>query len=195
MIASTFWASITGLTLNDWKAFVRVARCFQHCRKVSARYAARNAEHQHRSADCEGNADQVVKAAEAELAKITLLQEDLAKTVHQLANNSRSLQRRLPKLELDEFQFHTKIREELAPKLRATRTSYSELADKRAEVREALGLYQTLMDLEDRRTALELEEAEAVRRQHTGCRFAAISLDKFSTVVRHILQTWHFPNG
>ena len=118
-------------------------------------------EHQHRSADCEGNADRVVKAAEAELAKITLLQEDLAKTVHQLANGSAQPAATLArKLELDEFQLHTKIREELAPNLRATRTSYSELADKR-EVREALGLYQTLMDLEDRRTALELEEAEA----------------------------------
>ena len=152
-------------------------------------------EHQHRSADCEGNADQVVKAAEAELAKITLLQEDLAKTVHQLANESRSLQRRLPKLELDEFQLHTKIREELAPNLRATRTSYSELADKRAEVREALGLYQTLMDLEDRRTALELEEAEASGGNTPDAGLPAASLDKFSTVVQHILQTWHFPKA
>lgn len=152
-------------------------------------------EHQHRSADCEGNADQVVKAAEAELAKITLLQEDLAKTVHQLANKSRSLQRRLPKLELDEFQLHTKIREELAPNLRATRTSYSELADKRAEVREALGLYQTLMDLEDRRTALELEEAEASGGNTPDAGLPAASLDKFSTVVQHILQTWHFPKA
>ena len=41
------------------------------------------------------------------------------------------------------------------------RTSYSELAEKRGEVREALGLYQTLKDFEDRRASLELEEAEA----------------------------------
>jgi hypothetical protein len=152
-------------------------------------------EHQHRSADCEGNADQVVQAAEAELAKITLLQEDLAKTVHQLANESRSLRRRLPKLELEEFQLHTKIREELAPNLRATRTSYSELADKRAEVREALGLYQTLKDLEDRRTALELEEAEASGGNTPDAGLPAGSLDKFSTFVQHILQTWHFPKA
>ena len=49
-------------------------------------------EHQHRSADCEGNADQVVKAAEAELGKIALLQEDLAETVRQLTSESRGLQ-------------------------------------------------------------------------------------------------------
>ena len=67
-------------------------------------------------------------------------------------HESRSLERRLPKLEVDVFEVNTKIQEELAPKLRAARTSYAELADKRGEVREALGLYQSLKDLEDRRT-------------------------------------------
>jgi hypothetical protein len=152
-------------------------------------------EHQHRSADCEGNADQVVKAAEAELGKVALLQDDLANTVRQLTSESRSLQRRLPKLETDEFQLNTKIQEELAPNLRAMRTSYSELAEKRGEVREALGLYQTLKDLEDRRNALELEEAEASGGNTPDAGLPTASLDKFSTVVQHILQTWHFPNA
>jgi hypothetical protein len=113
--------------------------------------------HQHRSEDCEGNADQVVMAAEAELGKIGALQEDLAQTVRQLATESRNLQNRIPKLEADVFAVNTQIQEDLAPKLRAARTSYAELADKRAEVREALGLFQSLKDLEDRRTKLELE--------------------------------------
>lgn len=152
-------------------------------------------EHQHRSADCEGNADQVVKAAEAELGKIALLQDDLANTIRQLTSEWRSLQRRLPKLETDEFQLNTKIQEELAPNLRAMRTSYSELAEKRGEVREALGLYQTLKDLEDRRAALEIEEAEASGGNMPDAGLPTASLDKFSTVVQHLLRTWHFPNA
>ncbi len=152
-------------------------------------------KHQHRSADCEGNADQVVKAAEAELSKVTLLQEDLAKTIRQLNTESRSLRRRVPKLETDEFQLSAKIREELAPNLRAMRTSYSELAEKRGEVREALGLYVTLKDLEDRRTALELEEAEASGGNMPDVGLPAASLDKFAAIVQHILQAWHFPNA
>jgi hypothetical protein len=152
-------------------------------------------ERQHRSIDCEGNTDQVVKAAEAELGKITLLQDDLAKTLRQLNTESRSLQRRLPKLEMDEFQLSAKLREELAPNLRAIRTSYSELAEKRGEVREALGLYETLKDLEDRRTALELEETEASAGNTPDTELPAASLDKFAAIVQHILQTWHFPNA
>jgi hypothetical protein len=151
--------------------------------------------HQHRSVDCEGNTDQVVMAAEAELSKIATLQEDLAKTVHQLSTESRSLQRRLPKLEQDVFEVSTKIEQELAPNLRAMRTTYTELADKRAEIREALGLYQTLKDLEDRRTILELEEAGAAGGNNPDANLPAASLDKFSVVVQHILQSWHFPNA
>jgi DNA repair exonuclease SbcCD ATPase subunit len=151
--------------------------------------------HQHRSDDCEGNADQIVRAAEAELEKIGALQADLAQTVRQLTTESRSLERRLPKLEMHVLEINTIIQEELAPKLRAARTSYAELADKRAEVREALGVYQNLKDLEDRRTTLEMEESEASGGNTADAGLPTDSLDKFSTVVQHILQTWHFPNA
>jgi hypothetical protein len=151
--------------------------------------------HQHRSEDCEGNADQVVKAAEAELNKIGALQQDLAQTVRQLTTESRSLQNRIPKLETDVFTVTTQIQDDLAPKLRAARTSYAELADKRAEVREALGLFDNLKDLEDRRTKLELEETEESGVSTPDAGLPTSSLDKFATVVQEILKTWHFPNA
>lgn len=151
--------------------------------------------HQHRSEGCEGNVDQVVMAAEAELDKIGALQQDLAQTVRQLATEARSLQNRIPKLEADVFSVNIQIQEDLAPKLRAARTSYAELADKRAEVREALGLFQSLKDLEDRRTKLELEEAEESGGNTPDAGLPSSSLDKFATVVQEILKAWHFPNA
>ncbi|WP_375415063.1 AAA family ATPase [uncultured Bradyrhizobium sp.] len=151
--------------------------------------------HQHRSEDCEGNADQVVIAAEAELGKIGALQQDLAQTVRQLTTESRGLQNRIPKLEADVFAVNTQIQDDLAPKLRAARTSYAELADKRAEVREALGLFENIQDLEDRRTKLELEEAEESGGNAPDAGLPTGSLDKFATVVQEILKTWHFPNA
>ena len=131
------------------------------------------------------------------MGKIALLRRRPRQTVRQLTTELRSLQRRLPKLEADEFQLHTKIQEELAPNLRAARTSYSELAEKRGEVREALGLYQTLKDLEDRRTALELEEAEVFGGNMPDAGLPAASLDKFSTIVQRSfrLGTSRMPNG
>lgn len=151
--------------------------------------------HQLRSAECEGNTEQVIKAAEAEISKISTLQEDLSKTIRQMNLESRSLERRLPELERDVFEVSSKIESELAPNLRAMRTSYADLADKRADVREALGLYQTLKNLEDRRTALELEEAKDAGGNNPDANLPTGSLDKFSSIVQHILQLWHFPNA
>jgi hypothetical protein len=151
--------------------------------------------HQHRAAECEGNTEQVVKAATAEISKIFSLQDDLTKTIRQLTAESRSLGRRMPVLEHDVSEVSTRIESELAPNLRAIRTSYAELADKRAEVREALGLYQNLKDLEDRRTALELEEAKDGGGNTPDANLPAGSLDKFSIEVQHILQSWHFPKA
>jgi len=137
----------------------------------------------------------VVKAATAEISKISSLQDDLKKTIRQLVAESRSLERRLPGLEHDVLEVSTKIESELSPNLRAIRTSYAELADKRAEVREALGLYQNLRDLEDRRTALELEEAKDGGGNTPDANLPAGSLDEFSIEVQLILQSWHFPNA
>ena len=100
----------------------------------------------------------------------------------------------MPALEQDVLEVSTKIETELAPNLRAIRTSYAELADKRAEVREALGIYQNLKDLEDRRTALELEEKDGPGNT-ADANLPASSLDKFSVEVQKILQNWHFPNA
>ncbi|MDH8447709.1 hypothetical protein QIG43_28065, partial [Klebsiella pneumoniae] len=47
------------------------------------------------------------------------------------------------------------VEEFLAPKLSTLRKSYSDFADKRAEVREALALYATVQDMERRRADLE----------------------------------------
>jgi hypothetical protein len=68
------------------------------------------------------------------------------------------------------------------------------LAEKRGEVREALGLYQTLKDLEDR-AALRSNSKKLKRLVAPDAGLPATSLDKFSTVVQSILQTWHFPNA
>jgi hypothetical protein len=73
------------------------------------------------------------------------------------------------------------------------RQTYGELADKKAEVREALGLYRTLKDLQDRKAILEAEE-EKIGGGNADTDLPSSSIDRFSTVVLEILKEWHFPN-
>jgi peptidoglycan hydrolase CwlO-like protein len=149
--------------------------------------------HQHKSEECEGNPEEIVKAARAEITKISLLQEDLAKTITQLKSEAKNLERRLPRLETNISELSSFIESQVSPNLRAMRQTYSELADKRAEVREALGLYRTLKDLQDRKAILEAEEQKAGG-GNADTDLPSSSIDRFSTVVLDLLKQWHFPN-
>uniref|UniRef100_Q07SU8 Rad50/SbcC-type AAA domain-containing protein n=1 Tax=Rhodopseudomonas palustris (strain BisA53) TaxID=316055 RepID=Q07SU8_RHOP5 len=149
--------------------------------------------HQHKSDSCEGNPEEVVLAAQAELGKIVLLQADLSKTIDQLAKESRSLQRRLPNLEGNIAELSTFIESQIAPNLRSMRQSYSELADKRAEVREALGIFRALKDLQDRKVILEAEVKNSGG-DPADSDLPSSSVHLFSTVVLGLLKEWHFPN-
>ena len=150
--------------------------------------------HQHKSEACEGNPEEVVVAARAELGKIALLQDDLSKTIDQLAKESRSLERRLPNLEGSIAELSTFIESQVSPNLRNMRQSYSELADKKAEVREALGLFRTFKDLQDRKAALEAEVKNSGG-DPADSDLPASSIHNFSTVVLELLKEWHFPNA
>jgi len=99
-------------------------------------------EHHRLKEDCDGNVDVVVAAAKAEAAKIELRQTELKDTMKTLEKEARSFERRIPKIETDLHNVSQEIETILAPKLRQLRTAYSQLADKKGEVREALGLYR-----------------------------------------------------
>jgi hypothetical protein len=148
--------------------------------------------HQHKSEDCDGNPEQVVLAAQAEMRKIHLLQDDLTKTIAQLASESKSLARRMPKLEMNIAKLASFIESQIAPNLRAMRQTYGELADKKAEVREALGLYRALKDPEDRKAALEAEDKISGGNE-ADTDLPSSSIDRFSTLILEILKEWHFP--
>jgi hypothetical protein len=149
--------------------------------------------HQHKSEDCDGNSEEVVKAAQAEIAKILLLQNDLSQTITQLNNESKLLGRRMPGLETNIAELSAFIESQIAPNLRAMRQTYGELADKKAEVREALGLYRALKDLEDRKAALEAE-VERSGGNAADTDLPSSSIDRFSTLILEMLKEWHFPN-
>ncbi|MET4296560.1 TolA-binding protein [Bradyrhizobium sp. LB8.2] len=149
--------------------------------------------HQHKGEACEGNPEEVVLAAQAELGKIALLEDDLSKTIDQLKKESRSLERRLPTLEGNIAELSTFIESQISPNLRSMRQSYSEIADKKAEVREALGLFRTFKDLQDRKAALEAEVKNSGG-DPADSDLPSSSIHRFSTVVLDLLKEWHFPN-
>ncbi len=152
-------------------------------------------EHHRSEENCDGNIDHVIEAARAEIGKIELLRRELAATVGDLKHEGANLEKKLPTVVGQLQKISNSVDELIAPKLSSLRKSYSEFADKRAEVREALSLYSTVQDIERRRADLaesaEMEKAGAL----ASSDIPATVADSFAQTVESILTEWHFPEA
>jgi hypothetical protein len=153
------------------------------------------AEHHRGNAECDGNIDTVVEAARMEMAKIDVLRGELSVTVKELRRESASFDRRMPGVVQELAGLSASVESQIAPRLAKLRASYSQFADKRSEVREALALLTTVQDIERRRADLEKSgDGEKQGTAVAGDIPTAVS-DNFAQGVETILAQWHFPDA
>lgn len=152
-------------------------------------------ENQHADAQCDGNAGLVVEAARQEIGKIEALRADLAATVRDLKRESNGFERRLAGVVEQLSAVALAVDDLISPKLSTIRRSYSEFADKRAEVRGALGLYATVQDMERRRKILEQEASDEKSGSAANSDIPTTVAYSFSKIVEGILKNWHFPEA
>lgn len=152
-------------------------------------------EHHRSQEDCDENVEHVIEAARKEIARIELLRSELGATISDLSREGSGLDKKLPTIIEELRTISNSVDALIAPKLSSLRKSYSEFADKRAEVREALVLYATVQDIERRRANLE-ESAEAEKAGTSASADIPTAVaDDFAKVVELILTDWHFPEG
>ena len=154
-----------------------------------------DATHQCATADCDGNIDAVVVAARKEIQKIELLRTELATTVKDLNREGASFDKRMPGVEAELEQIAGQVDQLIMPKLAKLRSSYSEYADKRGEVREALSLRNTVQDIERRRAELEKEQPERGQATVAQGDIPTSVAEGFAQCVETILGAWHFPEN
>lgn len=142
---------------------------------------------------CNGDTDAVVQAARVEIAKIEVLRTELVATVQSLEREGANFDRRIPTVVRELESISESVEEFLAPKLSALRKSYSDFADKRAEVREALALYATVQDMERRRADLEKGTEDEKAGVVTNADLSSTVAHSFAKTVEGILTGWHFP--
>jgi hypothetical protein len=145
---------------------------------------------------CDGNVTAVVLAARSEIAKIELLRKELTETILNLRREASRFDKSLPKAEEELNGISTEVEEMISPQLTKLRSSYSQLANKRGQVREALSLYRSIQDIEARREKIEQTPDD----QKDGASIAGGDLqstvaDQFAQHVEGILKQWHFPNA
>lgn len=151
--------------------------------------------HQRNDAACEGNVDAVVEAARKEITKIELLRGELAVTLRELTRERASFDRRMPAVEQELQSLSATVDSLLSPKLTKLRATYSEFADKRGQIREALALYVTVKDIERRRVDLEKTQDGNKQAPVITGDIPTAAADDFAQCVETILMDWHFPEA
>lgn len=151
--------------------------------------------HHRRESDCDGNIEAVVDAARSEIAKIDLLRSELSDTVSGLEREAASFDKRLPKVDEDLQGVSRSIERLVAPKLTRLRVTYSGLADKRGEIREAMAIYQSIQDAEERRVKIEGGSGESKETLIVDSDLPAAVAEAFAVQVETVLKEWHFPDA
>ena len=154
-----------------------------------------NPDHHRADAGCNGDTDAVVQAARMEIAKIEVLRAELVATVQSLEREGANFDRRMPTVVRELESISESVEELIAPKLSTLRKSYSDFADKRAEVREALALYATVQDMERRRADLEKGTEEEKAGAVANADLSTTVTHSFAKTVEGILTGWHFPEA
>lgn len=155
-----------------------------------------DAEHHKNGVTCDDDVARVIAAAASEIEKIERRAEELSETIDALVKEKNNLEGSLPKIEEYLRVKNTELQTIIAPDLRKLRTSYKELADKGANVREALGLFDTKSDLIDRK--IRLEKANSKVSNSTSSPVTALTdtmVSPFSELVQKTLESWGFPGA
>lgn len=152
-------------------------------------------DHQHADVGCDGDASMVVIAAAAEIEKIEERQTELVSTISVLKTEEIALQKRLLGVSSSLKNVSAEIKDIVAPDLRRQRATYTELSDKRLNVREAIGLYDSLADFEKRKAKLVDEDSDDGAKSNIGIGLPSSITDDFAATVQETLQAWQFPNS
>ncbi|MGC2424195.1 MAG: AAA family ATPase [Nitrospirota bacterium] len=167
---------------------------FFHQEKAPCPLCGASVAEQHLEKACEGDVNAIVGAARAEVEKIKKLLLELQQTMTDLRAESKELSVNLSAVENQYQKFDKEIREAISPKVGSVRATFSELVEKRGEIKGTFEIFARIDSLEKQKT--ELLDAPSLDEPSTPSRtdLSKTILNNLSKQVETILKAWHFPN-
>lgn len=151
-------------------------------------------EHQKTHVRGEDEAKNAAAAAQAEIAKISVLQGELKDTLSALAAEEAHLRGELPLIQDELSEIDSKLKEQM-PQHQEERQRYADLLELRAALNAALERYSQLSKLHERKQALlpsdEEDEGHGTNVIDPG--LSEQTLYAFSRTVQSILADWEYP--
>lgn len=157
-------------------------------------------EGQRHDAACDGNVDAVTQAAEAEIAKIKLLQSELHETVNSLSTENADVVKEVAQLGVELKGYQQQIDNALSPDFAQAREQYTKLIENRSQIVQAIALRSRIKAMQRRldepTKPVKMEEPVAEEKSPEVAQYISTSvLREFSMTVGEILQQWHFPSA
>lgn len=164
-----------------------------HIEQKNCPLCGASASEEHRSDDCDGNVDEIIAAAGAEISKIETLSTELVGAVNGLTKEDAQLSTDLRTLIASYNLVDAEIRESVSPTVGDARASYSLLVDTRAKVQEGLALFERKRKLEERKATLVDGDDEPSEKQEVVSGIPDTVAHHLSLKVGSVLKAWTFP--
>lgn len=148
---------------------------------------------QHLEASCEGDVSAIITAANAEIAKIEKLKDELNSTIKDLKAEELGLEKLLTEKEAAYKSLDKTIQETIGPEVNDAQISFSELVETRSNVQRSIDLFTRKDNLKNRRCALE---DEGNTKEENGNVISGIPesiTHSLSQKISSILKAWNFP--
>jgi len=169
---------------------------FVHQDAVACPLCGASVTEHHNYDKCDGAVELVVESAKAEKEKIHKLSSELELTKEDLLAESSNLKKQLSAVDRRYIQVDTEIREAISPNLGALRSFFSDLVEKKSEVKKTADVLDRIERLEARKSGLEKEEqADQGNQESIRTEISKSVLDDLSLRVENILNAWHFPGS
>lgn len=166
---------------------------FVHVNAMPCPLCGASPEAQHLDKNCDGDVDAIIASAIAEIGKIERLVGELDSTVTDLRAEEHSLNKTLEVKEAKYQQLGKTIQETVAPEVNNSRTSFSELIEKRASVQKSIDFFTRRDKLESRKILLQDESDMKEEKGDVKAGIPESVAHALSQKMSLILKAWSFP--
>jgi hypothetical protein len=179
--------------IDRLKAIQESGSMFAHVDVIPCPLCGATPDAQHLDKTCDGDVDAIVVAATAEIKKIERLLGELGVTVTDLKAEEGDLKGSLASKDVICQQLDKTIQETVAPEVNHSRSSFSELVEKRASVQMAIDLFTRRDKLESRKLSLSNEDQTNEEKVDVKTGIPESVAHSLSQKISSILKAWNFP--
>lgn len=149
---------------------------------------------QHQVEMCDGDIENVVNAAAAEIAKVQQLSDELDQTVEDLGTEAEELANQREQLEPELRSLNQEIQEINSP-LSDAQNTFSELFKQSSEMQRIIDAFSRIEQMQQKRASLLAEISEPSTTVNSRVDLSTSVLDDFAKTVQRLLQAWNFPGS